>query len=34
VAEYDAMVARLKGERREFLGSFPGLDEEIVKSIA
>jgi phosphoenolpyruvate carboxykinase (ATP) len=34
LAEYDAMVARLKRERREFLGSFPGLDEEIVKSIA
>jgi phosphoenolpyruvate carboxykinase (ATP) len=33
LAEYDAMVARLKRERREFLGSFPGLNEEIVKSI-
>jgi phosphoenolpyruvate carboxykinase (ATP) len=33
LAEYDAMVARLKRERKEFLGSFPGLDEEIVKSI-
>jgi phosphoenolpyruvate carboxykinase (ATP) len=33
LAEYDAMVARLKRERREFLGSFAGLDEEIVKSI-
>ncbi len=34
LAEYDAMVARLKRERKEFLGSFPGLDEEIVKSIS
>jgi phosphoenolpyruvate carboxykinase (ATP) len=31
--EYDAMVARLKRERREYLGSFPGLEEAIVKSI-
>jgi phosphoenolpyruvate carboxykinase (ATP) len=31
--EYDAMVARLKRERREYLASFPGLDEAIVKSI-
>ncbi len=34
LAEYDAMVARLKHERKEFLGSFPGLDDEIVKSIS
>jgi phosphoenolpyruvate carboxykinase (ATP) len=32
-AEHDAMVARLKRERREFLGSFPGLDESLVKSL-
>jgi len=31
--EYDAMVARLKRERKEFLGSFPGLDESLVKSL-
>ena len=31
--EYDAMVARLKRERKEFLASFPGLDEALVKSI-
>ncbi|HXP20834.1 MAG TPA: phosphoenolpyruvate carboxykinase [Streptosporangiaceae bacterium] len=31
--EYDALVARLKKERREYLASFPGLDEAIVKSI-
>ena len=31
--EYDAMVARLKRERREYLASFDGLDEAIVKSI-
>jgi hypothetical protein len=31
--EHDAMVARLKRERREFLGSFPGLDESLVKSL-
>jgi phosphoenolpyruvate carboxykinase (ATP) len=31
--EYDAMVARLKGERREYLASFPGLDDSILKSI-
>jgi phosphoenolpyruvate carboxykinase (ATP) len=31
--EYDAMVARLKRERREYLASFPGLDESLVKSI-
>ena len=34
LAEYDSMVARLKRERREYLGSFPGLDEAIVKSVA
>jgi phosphoenolpyruvate carboxykinase (ATP) len=33
IEEYDAMVARLKRERREYLGSFPGLEEAIVKSI-
>jgi phosphoenolpyruvate carboxykinase (ATP) len=33
LAEYGAMVARLKRERKEFLGSFPGLNEDIVKSI-
>jgi ATP-dependent phosphoenolpyruvate carboxykinase len=32
-AEHDAMVARLKRERKEFLGSFPGLDESLVKSM-
>jgi phosphoenolpyruvate carboxykinase (ATP) len=32
-AEYDAMVDRMKRERREYLASFPGLDEAIVKSI-
>jgi phosphoenolpyruvate carboxykinase (ATP) len=31
--EYDAMVSRLKKERREFLASFAGLDEAITKSI-
>jgi len=31
--EYDAMVSRMKRERREYLASFPGLDEAIVKSI-
>jgi phosphoenolpyruvate carboxykinase (ATP) len=31
--EYDAMVARIKQERRDYLGSFAGLDEAIVKSI-
>ena len=31
--EYDAIVSRLKRERREYLSSFPGLDEAIVKSI-
>jgi phosphoenolpyruvate carboxykinase (ATP) len=33
VAEYDAMVARLKQERKEYLASFRGLDESVVKSI-
>jgi len=33
VEEYDAMVGRLKRERREYLGSFAGLDEAITKSI-
>ena len=27
--EHDAMVARLKRERKEFLNSFPGLDESL-----
>jgi len=27
------MVERMKRERREYLASFPGLDEAIVKSI-
>ena len=31
--EYDAMVTRLKNERREYLASFPGLDDSILKSI-
>jgi phosphoenolpyruvate carboxykinase (ATP) len=31
--EYNAMVARLKKERREYLASFPGLDDSILKSI-
>jgi phosphoenolpyruvate carboxykinase (ATP) len=31
--EYDAMVERLKAERREYLSSFAGLEEAIVKSI-
>jgi phosphoenolpyruvate carboxykinase (ATP) len=31
--EYNVMVARLKRERREYLKSFAGLDEAIVKSI-
>ena len=33
LAEYDGMVTRLKRERREFLGSFAGLNEAITKSI-
>src|SRR5262249_254163 len=31
--EHEAMVARLKRERREFPGSSPGLDEPLVKSL-
>ena len=31
--EHDAMVARLKRERKEFLNSFRGLDESLVKSL-
>jgi phosphoenolpyruvate carboxykinase (ATP) len=31
--EYTAMVERMKRERREYLASFPGLDEAIAKSI-
>jgi phosphoenolpyruvate carboxykinase (ATP) len=34
LAEYDQMVARLKRERREYLASFAGLDEAIVKSVS
>jgi phosphoenolpyruvate carboxykinase (ATP) len=34
LAEYDAMVARLKSERKDFLASFPGLAEEIITSIS
>ncbi len=33
LAEYAATVARIKQERRDYLASFPGLDESIVKSI-
>lgn len=33
VDEYDAIVSRLNTERREFLRSFPGLDESIVNAI-
>ena len=33
LAEYEATVARVKQERRDYLASFPGLDESIVKSI-
>ncbi len=33
LAEYEAMVARMKRERRGYLASFTGLDEAIVKSI-
>ncbi len=33
IAEYDAMVALMKRERREYLGWFAGLDEAVVKSI-
>jgi phosphoenolpyruvate carboxykinase (ATP) len=31
--EYEAMVERLKRERRDYLASFTGLDEAIIKSI-
>ena len=31
--EHDAMVARLKRERKEFLCSFPGLDESLAQSL-
>ena len=31
--EYDEIVAQLKTERREFLSSFPGLDESVVTAI-
>jgi phosphoenolpyruvate carboxykinase (ATP) len=31
--EYEAMVAKIKQERRDYLASFEGLDEAIVKSI-
>jgi phosphoenolpyruvate carboxykinase (ATP) len=33
IEEYDAIVRRMKRERKEYLASFPGLDEAIVKSI-
>lgn len=33
IDEYNAMVDRLKTERREYLASFPGLDDAVVKSI-
>ena len=33
LAEYDAMVSRLKRERRDYLASFSGLDESLVKSL-
>ena len=32
--EYQGHVERLKGERAEFLKTFPGLDESIVKSVS
>jgi phosphoenolpyruvate carboxykinase (ATP) len=31
--EYNAMVSRLKRERREYLAAFAGLDDAVVKSI-
>ena len=31
--EHEAMVTRLKRERKDFLASFPGLDESLVKSL-
>jgi phosphoenolpyruvate carboxykinase (ATP) len=33
ISEYDAMVARLKRERTEYLRSFSSLDESLVKSL-
>jgi phosphoenolpyruvate carboxykinase (ATP) len=33
LAEYNAMVERLKRERKEYLASFEGLDDAILKSI-
>ena len=33
IGEYEAMVTRMKRERREYLSSFSSLDEAIVKSI-
>jgi phosphoenolpyruvate carboxykinase (ATP) len=33
LAEYEAMVSRIKQERRDYLSSFAGLDDAIVKSI-
>jgi hypothetical protein len=33
VGQHAAMAARLKRERKHFLGSFPGLDESLVKSL-
>jgi hypothetical protein len=33
IAEYEAMIARLKRERKEYLASFGGLDESLVKSL-
>jgi phosphoenolpyruvate carboxykinase (ATP) len=31
--EHVAMAARLKRERKDFLNSFPGLDESLVKAL-
>ena len=31
--EYDAMVERLKSERREYIRGFPGLDESIIAAL-
>jgi phosphoenolpyruvate carboxykinase (ATP) len=33
LAEYQGMVSRIKQDRREYLSSFTGLDDAIVKSI-
>jgi phosphoenolpyruvate carboxykinase (ATP) len=33
LAEYDAVVSQMKQERRDYLTSFAGLDDTIVKSI-